>query len=400
MPQNALIPQIISPLDAERDNQNLIAQKYNNRLAQQGVQENQYKLNQMGQQDADQKAIIGAWQTAGGDRMKFLENLRQTAPHLVMDAQQKMAMSDIALRKAQLDQATQLVDATAQRVGGLKSLAPEQRPLAWGSVRQQLIQMGHNPAELPEQYPGDQWVDMTLNQGMSVKEQIAAAQKLQEIMETGRHNRATEQQAGAALSETARHNRVDEGISRINAGNAATMNNLKATELGLQIQQQRNSAEGAAASFDRAIQSIEDLKKHPGLEAVVGIKNPFKGELGFGTIPGTSAADFKAKLSTLKAQVFLPQVQNLRGMGALSDAEGKKLTDAIGALDPSMSETAFKQSLDEIETSLQGAKQRAERLVPGAQQQPVDGAAPQIGAKKQFPNGKIGVWDGHGWVAQ
>jgi hypothetical protein len=38
-------------------------------------------------------------------------------------------------------------------------------------------------------------------------------------------------------------------------------------------------------------------------------------------------------------------VQALKGMGALSDAEGKKLTESVGTFDPSVSEEAFVKNL-------------------------------------------------------
>lgn len=46
-------------------------------------------------------------------------------------------------------------------------------------------------------------------------------------------------------------------------------------------------------------------------------------------------------------------VQSLKGMGALSDAEGKKLSDAVGALSPKMSEKAFRDSIGKIRNQLE-----------------------------------------------
>jgi len=48
-------------------------------------------------------------------------------------------------------------------------------------------------------------------------------------------------------------------------------------------------------------------------------------------------------------------------MGQLSDAEGKKLSDSIGALDPGMSKKAFLDSIDNIQSTLEQARQRAAR---------------------------------------
>lgn len=86
---------------------------------------------------------------------------------------------------------------------------------------------------------------------------------------------------------------------------------------------------------------------------------------------GTSARDFAANLDAMKAQVFLPMVQSMKGMGALSNAEGAKLTAAIGALDTGMSEDAFKASLKRVIDDLTTYRDRA-----AAEGKPVDANAP------------------------
>jgi hypothetical protein len=135
------------------------------------------------------------------------------------------------------------------------------------------------------------------------------------------------------------------------------LKNLQAQKLQMELGQAQSSKEGAIDSYNTSLQSIDRLAKHPGLKSAVGAtmqpKIPFIGE-----IPGTEKANFMAELDTFKSQTFLPMVQNLRGMGALSDAEGKKLTDAVGALNPSMSEKAFKESLNRIKADLMRAKNR------------------------------------------
>jgi hypothetical protein len=51
-------------------------------------------------------------------------------------------------------------------------------------------------------------------------------------------------------------------------------------------------------------------------------------------------------------------------MGALSDAEGKKLTAAVGALDPKMKLSEFNAAITRIKADLEAARQRASTL-PG-----------------------------------
>jgi hypothetical protein len=128
-------------------------------------------------------------------------------------------------------------------------------------------------------------------------------------------------------------------------------------------------SQSALDAFDRAIGTAARLKKHPGFEAGVGMPtmslNPFnlfgamEGNIGGKIVPGSPAADFRTELDTMKAQVFLPMVQSMKGMGALSNAEGEKLTAAIGNLNPSQSEKQFTSSLDQIIKDLNFYKKRA-----------------------------------------
>lgn len=130
-------------------------------------------------------------------------------------------------------------------------------------------------------------------------------------------------------------------------------------------------SQSAIDAFDRAISTAQRLKSHPGFGAAVGSGfdpqswgsfNPLTG----GAFAGTSARDFGSELDAMKAQVFLPMVQSMKGMGALSNAEGEKLTAAIGALDPGMSEDAFRASLDRIIGDLTTYRNRG---VPQQQEQ-------------------------------
>ncbi|EAU4584182.1 acyltransferase [Salmonella enterica] len=107
------------------------------------------------------------------------------------------------------------------------------------------------------------------------------------------------------------------------------------------------AAQGAVDTFSTALDSLNEIEQSPGLSKAVGIRSAFP------TIPGSDAANFEARLDTFKAQTFLPMVQSLKGMGALSDAEGKKLSDAVGALSPKMSEKAFRDSIGKIRNQLE-----------------------------------------------
>lgn len=107
----------------------------------------------------------------------------------------------------------------------------------------------------------------------------------------------------------------------------------------------------AAKSASRAAQDAAALIKHPGLNAGTGATS------FWGAMPGTEAKDFHVRLENLKAQVFLPTVKALQGMGALSNAEGEKISAAIANLDPKLSPEAMRGQLTVLAQQMNKAAQ-------------------------------------------
>ncbi|HBB6884852.1 TPA: phage DNA ejection protein [Citrobacter freundii] len=140
------------------------------------------------------------------------------------------------------------------------------------------------------------------------------------------------------------------------------------------------AAQGAVDTFSTALDSLGEIEKSPGLSKAVGVRSAFP------TVPGSDAANFEARLDTFKAQTFLPMVASLKGMGALSDAEGKKLSDAVGALSPKMSEDAFRSSIGKIRTQLESKLGTVKKQFD--YQEPVAPATQQ----PQHQNGYQSLW--------
>ncbi|HCL6502435.1 TPA: phage DNA ejection protein [Citrobacter freundii] len=140
------------------------------------------------------------------------------------------------------------------------------------------------------------------------------------------------------------------------------------------------AAQGAVDTFSTALDSLGEIEKSPGLSKAVGVRSAFP------TVPGSDAANFEARLDTFKAQTFLPMVASLKGMGALSDAEGKKLSDAVGALSPKMSEDAFRASIGKIRTQLESKLGTVKKQFD--YQEPVAPATQQ----PQHQNGYQSLW--------
>lgn len=149
------------------------------------------------------------------------------------------------------------------------------------------------------------------------------------------------------------------------------------------------------ASFDTMLGTLDRLGKHPGLSASVGISGKFP------TMPGSDSANFQAELNTFQSQAFIPMVAQLKGMGALSDTEGKKLTAAVGALDPNMGEKAFRESVARITSDMSAARKRmvggGTSASPTGKTISVNGASMQA---QQAPNGKWYVKQSNGKYAE
>jgi hypothetical protein len=104
----------------------------------------------------------------------------------------------------------------------------------------------------------------------------------------------------------------------------------------------------------------------------------------------------KAWIEQLQSQNFLTAVDQMKGMGALSENEGKKLAGSVAALDPSMSDEAIKSELEYIQSTLKDAaeKIRSNNLTPNATSQYKEGQT------ATGPNGQKMVFTTSGWVPQ
>lgn len=102
---------------------------------------------------------------------------------------------------------------------------------------------------------------------------------------------------------------------------------------------------------------VDTIMDHPGFDSAVG----FKGVSNY--IPGTEAKGVTSLIDTLGSQNFLNAVQGMKGMGALSDAEGKKLSSAIANLDRDQSESDFKANLKAIKNITERARRKAESKI-------------------------------------
>ena len=190
------------------------------------------------------------------------------------------------------------------------------------------------------------------------------------------------------VAETARHNRTMEGISNsllsIKSDTAAQggkppigyratpEGNLEAipggpadTKIQGALNQDTASMQSMQSDLDRLANEANAIKNSPGLGKATGMMSVVPVVGGLATIPGTDAANFKARLETLKSQVAFGVLQNMRNnsktggaLGQVSDKEGALLQANLAALDRAQSPEEFRAALGRIVDYTEQAKDR------------------------------------------
>lgn len=137
--------------------------------------------------------------------------------------------------------------------------------------------------------------------------------------------------------------------------------------------------ESAGASATEALALMDKLEAHPGFKAAVGTSFAKTAEGVAGALPfvgeklgeaaanvqtGTDRRGAEAIINQLKGQAFLNAIQQLRGLGALSDAEGAKLQQAAARLDTTQSEADFKTALNDYRKIVRDALGRLGATAP------------------------------------
>lgn len=123
--------------------------------------------------------------------------------------------------------------------------------------------------------------------------------------------------------------------------------------------QDTSALQNAVANMDRLASTANQLLSHPGLAGITGLRGAIP------DIPGTDAANARAKLEELKSQVGFQVLQDMRNnsktggaLGNVSDAEGKRLESNLAALNSAQSLDEFKGELQKILKFADSAKGR------------------------------------------
>lgn len=168
----------------------------------------------------------------------------------------------------------------------------------------------------------------------------------------------------------------------IGLGEEAAAAGARGTEIG--------KAQGAAiagapvdvATADTTLQLIEGVRQHPGLDIGTGATSAAN------ILPGTPGYDFQNRVDQLLSGGFLTAIDQLRGMGALSNAEGQTATRAISRMDTATSKNEFLNALSDYENIVRVGRERAAaRIQQPTTEQPAAPAAPTGGRIRYDENG-------------
>lgn len=131
------------------------------------------------------------------------------------------------------------------------------------------------------------------------------------------------------------------------------------TEVGKGIGGQAASAAGDINSANMALDLIGQIKSSPELGWATGATALLN------KVPGTGRYDFQALVDQAKGGAFLNAVQQMRGLGALSEAEGKAATAAIARMDTSQTKEGFLKALQDYEEIVRRGAAKAEARASG-----------------------------------
>ncbi len=140
--------------------------------------------------------------------------------------------------------------------------------------------------------------------------------------------------------------------NRAIAGSAILQKEVKTNEVKADIGNK-------VSNFNNIINQVEYIQNHPG--RYNGLIADPRVALKVSLSPQQSY-DYASAVTQLKDQAFLNQVNQLRGLGALSDAEGKKIQSSLANLSINQSKEAFDRNLKVIFDTMNAGKQRAVSL--------------------------------------
>jgi hypothetical protein len=114
------------------------------------------------------------------------------------------------------------------------------------------------------------------------------------------------------------------------------------------------AAPGDLQAGENAIAILEQVKNNPYKARGTGMSSILN------NIPGTGGYDFSNLVDQAKSGAFLTAIQQMRGLGSLSNAEGGAATAAVTRMNTATSEEAFNAALNDYEKIIRQGMSRAQ----------------------------------------
>lgn len=118
-------------------------------------------------------------------------------------------------------------------------------------------------------------------------------------------------------------------------------------------------AQGDISTATQALGILDQIETSPELPWATGTS----AGLGGNRVPGTGRYGFQNLVEQAKSGAFLSAIQQMRGMGALSNAEGQVATAAITRMDTALSEADFRKALADYRAIVEKGMERAQGRV-------------------------------------
>ena len=165
--------------------------------------------------------------------------------------------------------------------------------------------------------------------------------------------------------------KISTGIEKIDAGTHWVVNDKKSGQnigivpkdlRGAEREKGVGEAQGKAVASapsdivagNNALELLNKIRQHPGIDIGTGATSIVANK-----VPGTAGFDFQNMVDQAKSGAFLTAIQQMRGLGALSNTEGSAATAAITRMNTATSKKAFLDAAADYETIIQQGVSRA-----------------------------------------
>ncbi len=128
--------------------------------------------------------------------------------------------------------------------------------------------------------------------------------------------------------------------------------------LGKASGERETSAEGDFTTAQNALDLIDNIRNDPYRERGTGASAVLN------NVWGTGGYDFDQKVEQAKSGAFLTAIQQMKGLGALSNNEGAAATAAVTRMNTAMSEQGFLDALADYEKIVKQGMERARKNLP------------------------------------